>query len=504
MAKKKAKGKKKVVKKAARKRPAARITEPGTVAFEASLRAVSRQSMFQSEIPLTAENIEQFKPTEGHGTQAATVLRSLGFKVRHIGMFSISAEGSRGLWEKVFGTKVERRTQRLSEAHPALGEISYWSHVAGAPFKIPHSLGVFVERAYPQLPPTLFESPLPPRVGYHHLLVPSDIAMIMRSTHAHSVGVTGEGVLVAMPDTGFYNHPFYSWHGYNYGRTLSPDSTRVERDEVGHGTAEAANIFANAPNIDFVGVKMGINATLAFKTASDLYPAVMTNSWGWSVPGPTLPNFLKPLEAAVIEAVRMRGITVCFSAGNGHFGFPGQMSDVLSVGGVYAHANLVDGDFQLEASNYASSFDSQIYAGRHVPDVCGLVGKKPRAIYIMLPVEPSDQIDQALAGGSFPNKDETASNDGWAVISGTSAASPQVAGVCALLKQVQPGLSPALIKAIVRASARDVKVGQSAHGQPAGEGHDGATGAGLVDASAAYQLARSVTPRNLFALPSPR
>ena len=41
-------------------------------------------------------------------------------------------------------------------------------------------------------------------------------------------------------------------------------------------------------------------------------------------------------------------------------------------------------------------------------------------------------------------------------------------------------------------------------GQPAGEGFDGATGAGLVDAFAAYKLARSVTPRNLSALPSPR
>ena len=249
---------------------------------------------------------------------------------------------------------------------------------------------------------------------------------------------------------------------------------------------------------------MGGNTTLAFKTASDLHPAVMTNSWGYSIPGDTLPNFLKPLEAAVIEAVRSRGITVCFSAGNGHFGFPAQMPEVIAVGGVFAHANLAGDDFQMEASNYASSFDSQIYAGRHVPDVCGLVGMQPRGIYIMLPVEPGDIIDNNLSGAAFPNKDVTAANDGWAVISGTSASSPQIAGVCALLKQVQPGLSPDLTKAILRASARDVKAGNSNQGQPAGEGHDGATGAGLVDAYKAYQLARSVTTRNLLSLPPPR
>ena len=474
------------------------------VYFEAALQSETGSSMFAEDAFLVPDNLDQFVPAVGRGVQAATALQALGFRIRHIGTFSISGDGPRELWEQVFGTKVEQKHQPLAEAHPEVGEVSYWSHVADVPFTIPDRLEGLVEKAYPQLPPIFFESPLPPRVGYHHLCVPADVAMILRATPVHKLGVTGKGVLVAMPDTGFYKHPFYAWHGYSYSATLSPDAIRLERDEYGHGTAEAANIFANAPDIDFVGVKMGGNATLAFKTASDLHPAVMTNSWGYHIPGPTLPNYLKPLEAAVIEAVRTRGITVCFSAGNGQHGFPAQMPDVIAVGGVYAHEDLIGNDFRLEASNYASSFDSQIYPGRHVPDVCGLVGMKPRGIYIMLPVEPKDQIDKGLAGSSHPDKDETAADDGWAVISGTSASSPQIAGVCALLKQVQPGLSPDLVKAILRASARDVKTGQSHQGQPAGEGHDGATGAGLVDAHVAYRLARSITPRNLSALPSPR
>lgn len=475
------------------------------VYFEAVLPTETGRSMFAPDAFVGPENLQQFAPPAGRGVQAATVLQSLGFRVQHIGTFSISGDGPRELWEQVFGTRVERRSQPLSAVHPELGELRYWSHVPDTAFTIPATLQGLVERAYPQRPPILFESPLPPRVAYHHLRVPADVAMVLRATHVHQQGVTGKGVLVAMPDTGFYKHPFYAWHDYNYTATLAPDAIKLERDEVGHGTAEAANIFACAPDIDFVGIKMGGNATLGFKTASDLHPAVMTNSWGYHLPGlTTLPNSLKPLEAAVIEAVRTRGITVCFSAGNGHIGFPGMMPDVISVGGVYAHPGLAGSDFQLEASNYASSFDSLIYPGRHVPDVCGLVGMQPRGIYIMLPVEPGDDIDTGLAGSAFPNKDETAPDDGWAVISGTSAASPQIAGVCALLKQIQPGLSPALIKAILKASARDVKAGTSNNGQPAGEGHDGATGAGLVDASVAHQLARSVAVRHLDALPSPR
>ncbi|MFC5832689.1 S8 family serine peptidase [Nonomuraea insulae] len=481
-----------------------------TVYFEAALRPDSGASMFAESSATQNAGLDQLRPAPGLAERTANALQAKGFTVRHVGTFSISAEGPRSLWESTFGTHVEVRQADLGGRPPDVTattgtQVPYLSHVSGESFSMPQDLEPYVERAYPQPPPRFFASPIPPRVGYHHLRVPDDVALLLRSHPVHDRGVTGRGVLVAMPDTGFYRHPFYDHHGYNFNATLAPDATRVQHDEHGHGTAEAANIFASARDVDFVGVKMGANATLAFKTASDLSPAVMTNSWGYHLPGlATLPNFLRPLELAVIEAVRERGITVCFSAGNGHVAFPGMMPDVISVGGVFVDETQVNGEFRLEASDYASSFDSLIYAGRHVPDVCGLVGKAPRALYIMLPVEPGDEIDTTLAGPGYPAKDGTAPDDGWAVISGTSAASPQVAGVCALLKQAQPGLSPALVKAILKASARDVTDGKSAMGQVAGDGYDGPTGSGLVNAEAAYRLARSVTPRNLNTIPPPR
>ncbi len=162
--------------------------------------------------------------------------------------------------------------------------------------------------------------------------------MVLRAIPADKLRVTGKGLLIAMPDTGFYKHSFSAWHGYNYNASLSPDPTRLEPDESGHGTATAAHIFANVPDIDFVGVEVGGNPTLTFNTASDLQPAVVANSWGSQLPRlPRLPNFLKSLEAAVSEAVRMRGIIVRSSAGNGRTTFPAMMPDVIAVGGVYAH-----------------------------------------------------------------------------------------------------------------------------------------------------------------------
>ena len=186
------------------------------------------------------------------------------------------------------------------------------------------------------------------------------------------------------------------------------------------------------------------------------------------------------------------GITVIFSAGNGHVGFPGQHPDVISAGGVFMDVNE-----SLRASNYASGFNSAIYPNRRVPDLSGLVGMKPGANYIMLPLEPGDDIDVSKAGGVFPNGDETANNDGWAAFSGTSAAAPQLAGVAALIKQACTKLTPKQIKSIMMKTARDVTTGNcngTALTGPGGVtsvvGPDASTGNGLVDAHKAVLSAK--------------
>jgi subtilisin family serine protease len=157
------------------------------------------------------------------------------------------------------------------------------------------------------------------------------------------------------------------------------------------------------------------------------------------------------------------------------------MPEVVSVGGVTA-----DNNAKLRASNYASSFMSLIFPGRRVPDFCGLVGMQPKAIYIMLPIPKGSAIDSSQGGIPFPDKDETTTSDGWGAFSGTSAAAPQIAGICALLLQKRPTLTPAQIKAALRATAIDVTTGTSAMGEPAGPGIDNATGSGLVDALSAW------------------
>jgi len=120
---------------------------------------------------------------------------------------------------------------------------------------------------------------------------------------------------------------------------------------------------------------------------------------------------------------------------------------------------------------------------------------QPHASYIMLPIPAGCEIDHETAAPNDPPGDGTAVDDGWGVFSGTSAAAPQLAGVCALLIEKNPGLTPADIKAVLRRTSRDVLVGHANPSssddfqtpQKAGPGDDGATGAGLVDAFAAWK-----------------
>jgi hypothetical protein len=125
--------------------------------------------------------------------------------------------------------------------------------------------------------------------------------------------------------------------------------------------------------------------------------------------------------------------------------------------------------------------------------MCGVVGMRPKAMNIMLPLPAGSEIDTGTPGGSHPTPgDETANNDGGAAFSGTSAACPQVAGVCALIKQACSHLTPPQVRDILMSTARDVTTGTNHpnFGNAAGAGVDLATGNGLVDAHKAVLLAK--------------
>jgi subtilisin family serine protease len=425
---------------------------------------------------------------------AAARLQQAGFEVLQKTPLTINIAGSPETYERAFGRKLMTKEVTMFEGvtttcldSPGV-PIPGLLPTAGTPFAdVLEGVALEVPRYF------LSPSQAPPPKAYWHLRVPDGVAQGCNAAAAHGYGITGKGVTVAMVDSGWYVHPYFQARGYQAAPViLGPAAANPLDDESGHGTGESANIFAVAPGVRLLPIKMEFTNTIgAFNEAVQLNPDIITCSWGAHRPF-LLPGFWAAdmALAASIAAAVARGITVIFSAGNGNAGFPGQHPDVISAGGAY-----IGPDGSLQASDYASGFTSSIYPGRRVPDLCGLVGMRPRAMYIMLPVEPGDKIDVDNSGGQHPDGDETDPDDGWAAFSGTSAAAPQLAGVAALIKQVAPSLPPTWVKYALMATARDVTAGSCSPvadlhaGLPAAVGPDDATGSGLVDACAAVLAA---------------
>ena len=467
-----------------------------------SPRSVGGASLFETTAPITADNVAEFRSEDSDIAATSNELRRLGFRVVQESSTTISFSGPSRLFQDVFNVALQKETVQVTEGH----EVEFfappedpWQQILQAPEALRNlTEGVAIAR-----PPELFESALPPIApihpsAYRYLFVPDELAVMLRASRTHWQGSTGKNITVAMIDSGHYSHPFFAEHGYRkLSVLLGPGTADPAKDDLGHGTGESANIFAAAPDIKLRPVKGLVDPTGDFQAAlaSTPKPQVMTNSWGYNIdkPGNSIPASLKPLEAAVANAVA-NGVVVCFSCGNGQRGWPGSHPDVISVGGVHVNYPGLD----LEASSYASSFDSTFYPGRHCPDVCGLTGKSviidgaPHAPSLMLPVQPGCTLDAiSPSTGS--------ANDGWGLFSGTSAACPQVAGVAALILEKDPALTPAKVKERLIKSARDVTKGTSAMGDPAGPGVDAATGAGLVDAKWAWLINMGDVAAEFFA-----
>jgi hypothetical protein len=464
---------------------------------QASPRSVGGTSMFATAAPITQDVAQAFTSEEGIVRTAATRLREAGFRVLNISPLTINIAAPPATYIQVFGTQLHAEERPVIKEQGREGTATF---VESAETEMP---GLIDTRSSPladvlegvaiEEPRYFHASAFAPPKAYWHLAVPGDVSLGINADITHRRGITGRAVRVVMCDSGWFAHPYFAARGYRANVVLGPGATNVGADEVGHGTAESANAFAVAPDIRLTMVKMSfVNTIAGFNTAVARSPHIIRCSWGSSNRFGPLSAADQALAASIALEVNA-GIIVVFSAGNGHFGFPGQHPDVISAGGVFMHP-----DGSMEASDYSSGFASNIYPGRRVPDVCGLVGMRPRAAYIMLPLQPGDQIDVDLAGGgAYPNGDETSPTDGWSAISGTSAAAPQLAGACALIKQQCRALTPGQVRDLLTTTARDVVAGTcnpATGGNPAGPGPDLATGSGLVDATAAVLKARATCP----------
>jgi subtilisin family serine protease len=434
-------------------------------------------------------------------------LEKSGFEILAESALGISVVGSPGQYEDLTGGVVQP-FERLMQTRRGKREYVTCLDIVGP--TQPESMGVGAVKSKslkvdgvvletPRQFHAVFPSPIPMNSPKFHLRLPDDVATALAALSAHRKGVHGDGVDIVMPDSGWYRHPYFTANGYKIKKPLvAVPGTNPSKDPIGHGTGESANIFAIAPGAILQPIRGTDNAgnfvgvITAFLKGKELSPKIMTNSWGGDedyLPlGP--PSKTDLALAAEIQDAIENGILVIFSAGNGQFSIEPQVPGVLAAGGVF-----LDQAGRLQASNYASGYQSPWFDGVIVPTVCGLVGQQPRAQYLMLPVQPGCQLDQTesvIDQDSGDPADGTNAADGWALFSGTSAAAPQVAGAAALILEAKPDLKPAQVIEALSKTAVDIVAGFSfpqRFNEPAGPGLDKATGWGLINASAAVDYA---------------
>ena len=456
------------------------------VSFTVTPRTMSKLAIQDQRGILTGKALDDFRPNPDDANKAAERLKQLGFTVIRMGRFGITARGPAPLVNEALKVTLAIHARPRREGIRATQNFS-------ASFAPPHPEDLFVAPTdsltvksqvsdsidhFVFIPPPLSFAPdsNPPAHSWNGV----DDARIRKLLNVPA-GATGAGVKVAIVDTGFFRHPYYTSRNLDFVPTPTTSAPNPETDSYGHGTAVPYNVFAVAPKAAVLGFQQTDPPQDAMEDAAAAGVDVISCSWGWD-----FEQSFPVLEATIRDIVN-EGKIVCFASGNGQQAWPGSMPDVLSIGGVNADENNV-----LQASNYASGYTSNLYPGRNVPDVSGLCGMQPKAVYIMMPCPPGCTMDGEFGGSDFPDGDGTTVSDGWVGASGTSSATPQIAGVAALLVEQARAkgkkLATADVRTILQNSAVSVQQGRNYQGFPATGQPNIAVGYGLVDAGKALGL----------------
>ncbi|HEX6343721.1 S8 family serine peptidase [Umezawaea sp.] len=266
---------------------------------------------------------------------------------------------------------------------------------------------------------------------------------------AWRAGYTGTGVTVAVLDTGVDGaHPDLAGRELvEKNFTEDPDAT----DGVGHGTHVAATIASAgakyrgvAPDSRILDGKVCMTGGCAESWILDGMAWAVEQGAdvvNLSLGGPDTPE-VDPIEAAVNALSAEHGTLFVIAAGNsgraGTIGSPGSADAALTVGAV----NRSDGIAPF-SSRGPRTGDGAVKPDVTAPGV-GVVAAQSSTGTIGTPV-----------------------GDGHVALSGTSMATPHVAGAAALLKQQHPDWTGARVKAALVASTKPTP-GLSAYDQGSG------------------------------------
>ncbi|MEV0782990.1 S8 family serine peptidase [Streptomyces sp. NPDC050423] len=265
---------------------------------------------------------------------------------------------------------------------------------------------------------------------------------------AWKAGYTGKGVKIAVLDTGAdATHPDLKGQilkSKNFSGT--PDAldhfghgTHVSSIAAGTGAKSGGKFKGVAPDAKLLEAKVldddGFGDDSGILAGMDWAVAQGADVINLSLGGTDTPG-IDPLEEAVNKLSASSGVLFAIAAGNegdeaGTVGSPGSADAALTVGAVDDHDLLAD----------FSSRGPRVGDSAIKPDVTA----------------PGVDITAAASPGSEIDKEVGQNPPGYLTISGTSMATPHVAGAAALLKQQHPTWKYTELKGALTASTKPGK-----------------------------------------------
>ena len=310
---------------------------------------------------------------------------------------------------------------------------------------------------------------------------------------ADQIGYTGNGVVVAVIDTGIdYNHP-----DLVPAILTAVDLTGDNNDPMdydGHGT-HVAGIVASQSGT-YTGIAPG-SKIISLKTISQ---AQTQDAIQWCIDNRTVFNIkiiqlsrgsileepsdgLDPFSMIADDAVEagmsvVVAVSGCDGDSDGKYELanPEQAFNIIAVGAINDQDTInINDDTLAEYSGRGPTGASSQYddpnAKRPKPDV----------------VAPGDRIWSTRSANASADKYDDI-NGVYGLLNGTSMAAPHVSGTIALMLEANPNLTPAQVKAILRQTA---SLNTNLSGYTVND-----RGYGIINASAAVELAQNVSNIN--------
>ena len=327
---------------------------------------------------------------------------------------------------------------------------------------------------YPEIPQLMTDTDMIPQSGEGRVERLPNIEKVWDR------GFTGKGKKIVVIDSGIHPHTdlkdkVVEWVDFSRQKhsTMMDDyghGTHVAGVAAGSGTKSNGEIRGIAPDADIVGLRITTKAeaikalTWCIDNKERLGLDVVNMSLGEVA---RRGHKFDPWAVAVKKASEA-GLTVVVAAGNegpepGSVSTPGIDPSAITVGAYDSKGTPeLDDDTVWRKSSQGPTID-----GLHKPDVLA------PGVAIFGPLAPKSQLDNE----AFPHRGRD-----YFAISGTSQATPMIAGLVSILKEANPDLDTPAIKKILSKASAPAPVHPTL-GTPAPDG------AGLVDAEKALDLA---------------